>query len=326
MRDQFCSMAIIVSLASKSHSDRKKRCCRIVSLALHCRRFFSGLRNRRYAGKRNSGSRICARHLARLHAGHLAGLLAFPTRFRLSSENDEQTMHKRNDAAMKILLVEDDPMIGENIQIGLENQAISVDWVTDGTAAETAICAGAYDAMVLDLGLPKKDGIDVLKGLRAQRGDLPVLIVSARGGVTERVLGLESGADDYLIKPFDLKELSARLHALVRRSRGRLEDVYRSGNVTVIRATRQVLLDDKQVILSAREWAILDALVARPGAILSRTHLEEHLYGWASDVESNAVEVYIHGLRKKLGQQFVVNVRGLGYMVERDPCDPSARD
>jgi DNA-binding response OmpR family regulator len=221
---------------------------------------------------------------------------------------------------MKVLLAEDDAMIGENIQIGLESEAISVDWVTDGVTAEASLGTKQYDAMILDLALPKKDGIDVIRSVRAKRNSVPILVVSARDGVSERVLGLSSGADDYLVKPFDLKELSARVHALVRRSRGRVERAYKSGNVTVIALTRQVFVEERQVKLSSREWAILDALMLRPGAILSRADLEERLYGWSGEVESNAVEVYIHGLRKKLGQQFVVNVRGMGYIIEKDTC------
>jgi DNA-binding response OmpR family regulator len=218
---------------------------------------------------------------------------------------------------MKVLLVEDDLMIGENIQIALEGEGVSADWVRGGADAEAALAAGTYDAMLLDLGLPQKDGIDVLRGLRARKNNLPVLVLTARDTVAQRVLGLNSGADDYMLKPFDLEELLARLHALVRRARGGVEAVYRKGEVTVNCDTRQVLAGGKQVLLSSREWSILDALVARPGAILSRSQLEERLYGWSADVESNAVEVYIHGLRKKLGAHFIVNVRGLGYMVEK---------
>jgi DNA-binding response OmpR family regulator len=171
--------------------------------------------------------------------------------------------------------------------------------------------------MLLDLGLPKKDGIDVLRGLRARENRMPVLVITARDTVAERVQGLNSGADDYLIKPFDLEELTARLHALIRRANGGIEPVYRKGDVSVNALTRQVFAGERQIMLSSREWAVLEALVARPGAILSRAQLEERLYGWSGDVESNAVEVYIHGLRKKLGATFIANVRGLGYMVEK---------
>ncbi|GAB3537880.1 response regulator [Noviherbaspirillum agri] len=208
-------------------------------------------------------------------------------------------------------------MIGESIQVALEGEGIGIDWVKDGAAAETAVSTQAYDALLLDLGLPEKDGIDVLRSLRARGNSMPVLVITARDTVAQRVLGLKSGADDYLVKPFDLEELLARLHALIRRARGGTDHAYRNGEVTVNTMTKQVLVGERQVILSAREWSILDALVARPGAILSRAQLEERLYGWSGDVESNAVEVYIHGLRKKLGAQFIVNVRGVGYMVEK---------
>ncbi|MFZ6647886.1 response regulator [Undibacterium sp. TJN25] len=218
---------------------------------------------------------------------------------------------------MKVLLIEDDPMIGENIQIALEGEAIAVDWLRDGGAAESALHLHSYDALLLDLSLPHRDGIDILRELRAKGDALPVLVITARDTVPHRVLGLHSGADDYLVKPFDLDELIARLHALVRRSRGRVEPLYRNGDVVINAVTREVAVGGSQVILSSREWAILDALVARPGAILSRAQLEERLFGWSGEVESNAVEVYIHGLRKKLGQKFVVNVRGVGYMVEK---------
>jgi DNA-binding response OmpR family regulator len=219
---------------------------------------------------------------------------------------------------MKILLVEDDVMIGENIQIALVGEGVEVDWVTDGLTAETALDNKKFDAMLLDLGLPQKDGADVLKTLRARKNDIPVLVMTARDTVSQRVFGLNIGADDYLVKPFDLEELIARLNALVRRARGGLSLIYRSGDVTVNSATREVFTLQRQVSLSSREWAILDALVARPGAILSRGQLEDRLYGYAGEVESNAVEVYIYGLRKKLGQQFITNIRGLGYMVEKD--------
>ena len=218
---------------------------------------------------------------------------------------------------MKVLLVEDDLMIGESVQIGLETESISVDWVKEADAATQALRATTYDVLLLDLGLPGTDGIDLLRQVRASGNSVPVLVVTARDTVAQRVLGLKSGADDYLVKPFDLEELIARIHALVRRAQGKHDLVYRNGDVTVNAATKQVLVDGKQVVLSSKEWAILDALITRPGAILSRSQLEERLYGWTGEVESNAIEVYVHGLRKKLGQQFVVNVRGLGYMVEK---------
>jgi DNA-binding response OmpR family regulator len=218
---------------------------------------------------------------------------------------------------MNILLVEDDTMIGENIQIALVGEGMDVTWVTDGLAAESALESNEFDALLLDLSLPYKDGTDVLKTLRHRKNAIPVLVMTARDTVPQRVHGLNLGADDYLVKPFDLGELIARLHALVRRARGGLDFLYRQGDVTVNPVTRQVFAAERQIALSSREWTILDALVARPGAILSRAQLEDRLYGYSGEVESNAVEVYIYGLRKKLGQHFIVNIRGLGYMVEK---------
>lgn len=218
---------------------------------------------------------------------------------------------------MKVLLIEDDVMIGESIQIALDAESIATDWAKSDKEAEEALAASAYDALLLDLGLQNKDGIDILRGLRSRGNNVPVLIVTARDAVSDRILGLKEGADDYLVKPFDLEELIARLHALVRRARGYVDPVYRKGEIVVHLATRQVFLSERQVVLSSREWAILEALVTRPGAVLSRSQLEDRLYGWSGEVESNAIEVYIHGLRKKLGSQFIVNIRGLGYMVEK---------
>lgn len=218
---------------------------------------------------------------------------------------------------MKILLVEDDLMIGENIQIALEREGVDVHWVVNGEDAENALSAGSYDAMLLDLGLPSKDGLEILQGVRARGSNIPVLIITARDTVAQRVLGLRSGADDYLVKPFDFEELDARLQALIRRARGGGDLIFRSGNVVVNAITREVMVDGRQVILSGREWTLLDALIARPGAVLSRQQIEEKLYGWSADVESNAVEVYVHGLRKKLDAQFVVTVRGVGYKVDK---------
>ena len=220
---------------------------------------------------------------------------------------------------MKILLVEDDPMIGENIQIALESEANLVDWINNGEDAEQALQQHDYDVLLLDLSLPQRDGMEILRALRKRGDSLPVLLMTARDTVPQRVAGLNAGADDYLIKPFDLDELIARSHALVRRACGRIDDVYRHGEVSIKARTRQVSRHAETVILSAREWAIVDALIARPGAILSRGQLEEYLFGGATDIESNAIEVYIHGLRKKLGQKFIVNVRGVGYMVEKNP-------
>lgn len=220
---------------------------------------------------------------------------------------------------MKILLVEDDSMIGESIQKALEVEGFLIDWVGNGDEADAALAVQRYDAVLLDLGLPRKNGIEVLRGIRARNDNTPVLVITARDTVPERISGLNSGADDYLVKPFDLDELIARLRAVVRRSRGRLEPTYNHNGIVLNPVTREASVDGKTVVLSSREWAILDALIARPGAIFSRSQLECRLYGWNGETASNAVEVYIHGLRKKLGQDFIVNVRSVGYMVAKTP-------
>jgi len=216
---------------------------------------------------------------------------------------------------MRLLLVEDDPMIGASVRKGLRQDGFAVDWVNDGEAAELAIGQGVYDLMLLDLGLPKKSGLAVLKSLRARGSDLPVLVVTARDAVSERISGLDAGADDYVVKPFDLDELAARIRAVLRRRAGRGDPLLRYGKLEFNPASREVRYDGAAVSLSARELALLEAFLDRPGAVLSRAQLEEKLYGWTQEVESNTVEVYIHGLRKKLGADFIRNVRGVGYML-----------
>ena len=218
---------------------------------------------------------------------------------------------------MRLLLVEDDAMIGESVRQGLRQDGFALDWVRDGAAAELALTNDVYDLMLLDLGLPKKDGLDVLRTLRRQGRDLPVLVLSARDAVSERIAGLDAGADDYLVKPFDLDELAARIRALLRRHAGRTDPVMRHAGVELNQATREVRKDGAPVALSARELALLEAFLDRPGAVLSRTQLEEKLYGWGEEVGSNTVEVYIHSLRKKLGADFIRNVRGVGYMLTK---------
>lgn len=218
---------------------------------------------------------------------------------------------------MRILLVEDDPMIGASVRTGLRQDGFVVDWVEDGEAAETAIAAHSYDLMVLDQGLPRKDGLDVLKTLRRQGNDLPVLIATARDEVSARVKGLDAGADDYLVKPFDLDELAARIRALLRRRAGRTEPVLRHRGVEFNPATREVSRGGVALPLTARELALLQVFMDRPGVVFSKAQLEEKLYGWGGEVESNTVEVYIHALRKKLGADFIQNVRGVGYLSPR---------
>jgi two-component system response regulator QseB len=218
---------------------------------------------------------------------------------------------------LRVLLAEDDPMIGASIRSGLRQDGFAVDWVEDGRAADEALMQGVHDALVLDLGLPKRTGLEVL-GMMRRRGDArPVLVLTARDAVADRVAGLDAGADDYLVKPFDLDELSARLRALLRRGSGRAAPVLEAGAVALDPATREVRLNGEAVAVSPREFAVLEALLARPGVILSRTQLEEKLYGWSDSVESNAVEVHIHALRKKLGAELIRNVRGVGWMVPR---------
>jgi DNA-binding response OmpR family regulator len=214
---------------------------------------------------------------------------------------------------MRLLLVEDDSMIGAAAQQGLRVEGHTVDWVRDGREAEAAAAAGDYDAVLLDLGLPRKDGLAVLKGWRAKGLGFPVVIITARDAVSDRVAGLDAGADDYLVKPFDLDELSARLRAVMRRKAGRAESVIRVGALEVDAAARRVRWKGAEVALSAREYALLEALADRPGAYLSRAQLEERLYGWDEEIASNAVEVHIHALRRKLDPEAIRNVRGLGY-------------
>ncbi|WP_374682663.1 response regulator [Accumulibacter sp.] len=216
---------------------------------------------------------------------------------------------------MRVLLVEDDPMIGKSVQQGLRQEGTSVDWVRDWEAAELALTTTPYELLLLDLGLPGRSGLDVLARLRRSDNDIPVLIITARDAVTERIKGLDSGADDYLIKPFDLDELSARMRALLRRRSGRASPVIEHGDLRMNPATHELAQDGKPVALSAREFALLQALLEQPGVPLSRAKLEERLYGWGEEIESNAVEVYIHSLRRKLGSERIKNIRGVGYLV-----------
>jgi two-component system, OmpR family, response regulator QseB len=218
---------------------------------------------------------------------------------------------------MRLLLVEDDQMIGEAVLDLLRADSYAVDWVRDGLMADTALSSQDYDLVLLDLGLPRKDGLDVLRGLRARKLRTPVLVATARDAIVQRIAGLDAGADDYIIKPYDLDELLARIRALIRRSAGRAEPVYEHQNISIYPGTREVLVDGQAVILSSREWAVLEPLLARPGMILSRAQLEEKLFSWKDEVNSNAVEVYIHGLRKKLGAGLIQNVRGVGYLVPK---------
>jgi len=216
---------------------------------------------------------------------------------------------------VRLLLVEDDAMIGEAIRTGLRRDGFAVDWVRDGDSADRVLRTEQFDLLLLDLGLPRKDGLQVLKGLRARQEMLPVLIITARDAVSDRVQGLDAGADDYLVKPFDLDELAARIRALLRRKSGRTIPEVEHLGVVLNPATHRVTQNGRNISLSPKEFALLQLLLERPGNILSRAQIEERLYGWGEEVESNAVEVHIHGLRRKLGADFIVNVRGVGYRV-----------
>jgi len=216
---------------------------------------------------------------------------------------------------MRILLVEDDAMIGKTLQQALQQDGYAVDWVSDGRAAQAAIAAAddAYAMVLLDLGLPKKDGIELLRDLRRQGNRIRVLVVTARDAVADRVAGLDAGADDYLTKPFSLDELGARMRALLRRDVAREDNVLRHGDLALDTATHAVTKSGRPIDLSAREFALLAALLERPGAALSKAQLEERMYRWGDEVESNAVEVHIHKLRKKLGSETIRTLRGVGY-------------
>jgi DNA-binding response OmpR family regulator len=219
---------------------------------------------------------------------------------------------------MRILLVEDDAMIGKAVLDVLRSEHYAVDWVRDGAAADAALVAERYDLVLLDLGLPKADGLSVLRSLRARRDAVPVLIATARDAVGDRVAGLDAGADDYIVKPYDTDELLARVRALLRRSAGRGEPLIQHHGVALNPATREATMNGAPLSLSPREWALLEPMLQRPGVVFSKAQLEQKLYSWKDDISSNAVEVYVHGLRKKLGADFIRTVRGLGYVVPRE--------
>jgi two-component system OmpR family response regulator len=219
---------------------------------------------------------------------------------------------------MRLLLVEDDAMIGDTVLNVLRSEHYAVDWVRDGAMADQALRSAAYDLVLLDLGLPKRDGLEVLRALRSRRSTVPVLVATARDGISDRIAGLDAGADDYVVKPYDTDELLARIRALLRRSAGRAEPAFEHKGVSLNPATREASVNGQPVSLSAREWAVVEPLIARPGVVLSRIQLEEKLFSWKDDISSNAVEVYIHGVRKKLGNDFIQTVRGLGYLVPRE--------
>ena len=219
---------------------------------------------------------------------------------------------------MRILLVEDDPLLGDGLANGLRQLGFQVDWVRDGHAAERELRTELYAAAVLDLGLPRIDGLDVLAEVRHAGVKVPVLVLTARDAVPERIRGLDAGADDYVVKPVDLHELAARLRALVRRAHGQPQERLRVGEIELDPAARSVRLGDAAVSLAAREFDLLHALMLNAGRVLSREQIEQHLYSWGQEVESNAVEVHVHHLRRKLGSKVIRTVRGVGYMLPRD--------
>ena len=218
---------------------------------------------------------------------------------------------------MRILLIEDDRMIGEALSVALHDAAYAVDWVQDGVSGLRTLANAEHQAVLLDLGLPGRSGLEVLRKLRAAGNKLPVIIITARDTVEDRIKGLDLGADDFLVKPFDVNELLARMRAVIRRQGGQAVPVLTNGKVSLDPSTREACCGDTVEILSAREFALLHSLLLRPGAILTRTELEERIYGWNEEVESNAVDFLIHSVRKKLGAGVIKNVRGAGWMVEK---------
>jgi two-component system response regulator QseB len=218
---------------------------------------------------------------------------------------------------MRILLVEDDELLGDGLRTGLVQYGYAVDWLKDGQSADQALKTETFDLIVLDLGLPKLSGISVLQNLRSRGLTMPVLILTARESIEDRVKGLDSGADDYLTKPFDLDELCARLRALQRRFSSRAEPVLQHENISLDPASHTVMLNNETINVSRREFALLHKLLENAGRVLSREHLTQSLYGWGEDVDSNALEVHIHNLRKKFGQNFIRTIRGIGYMIDK---------
>ncbi len=218
---------------------------------------------------------------------------------------------------MRVLLVEDDAMIAQGLQTALRQGGFAVDWMRDGNSASHALQTSAFDVVLLDLGLPQRDGIEVLRDLR-KRGNLtPVIIVTARDEIQHRVAGLDAGADDYIVKPFDLDEVMARMRSVLRRAAGRGDSSIQHGELRLDPVSHTVERSGVAVNLSAHEFAVLEALLQRPGAVLSRLQLEDRLYGWDEQIGSNAIEVYIHGLRRKLGSETIQTLRGVGYFIPK---------
>jgi len=218
---------------------------------------------------------------------------------------------------VRVLLVEDDTLLGDGIRAGLRQDGYVVDWFTNGEDAEAALAVEAFDLMVLDLGLPGRDGLEVLNRLRRKGSKVPVLILTARDTVADRVKGLDVGGDDYMVKPFDLDELSARARALIRRSKGRASPTLEIGGLMLDPAAHEVSYEGHAIDLSPKEFAVLQTLMENAGKVVSRSRLQDSIYGWEQDVESNAVEVHVHHLRKKLSSKLIRTIRGVGYMVEK---------
>jgi len=216
---------------------------------------------------------------------------------------------------MRVLLIEDDAMIARAMRHGLHQAGFTTDWVGDGVHGRAVASDGVYDVVILDLGLPQLDGMSVLRHLRAQRNDVPILVVTARDAVADRIAGLNAGADDYLLKPFDLDELIARIRALMRRHAGSASSPMTAGGLSLDPVRRNVTLEGQPLNVTAKEFAILEALLRRPGAVLSRERLEESIYGWGEEIGSNAVEVHLHNLRRKVGPATIRNLRGVGYTI-----------
>ena len=218
---------------------------------------------------------------------------------------------------MRVLLIEDDAMIAQGLQTALRQGGFAVDWMRDGNSAAAALQASAFDVALLDLGLPDRDGIDVLRELRRRGDATPVIILTARDEIQHRIAGLDAGADDYIVKPFDLDEVTARIRSVLRRAAGRGDPSIQHGELRLNPVARTVERNKVPVNLSAHEFAVLEALLQRPGAVLSRVQLEDRLYGWDEQIGSNAIEVYIHGLRRKLGSDVIRTLRGVGYFVPK---------
>jgi two-component system response regulator QseB len=219
---------------------------------------------------------------------------------------------------MRVLVVEDDRMIAKGLHTALEQDGYAVDGVSDGRSAAEALRSSRFDVVLLDLGLPERDGLEVLRELRSRGDATPVIIVTARDDVQNRIQGLDAGADDYIVKPFDLDEVAARMRSVLRRAAGRGDPCIRHRGITLDPVSHAVERDGEPVVLSAHEFSVLEALLQRPGTVLSRAQLEDRLYGWSEGIESNAIEVYVHGLRRKLGNDAIRTLRGVGYFVPKD--------